>query len=83
MFVSVHRAVCEQSADPAGAVQTARGRAAGSTEGNARQGPGPGEGVQQAYILVCERKQSVKHEWRQQARAAVDVLKIILLRAKL
>lgn len=44
MFVSVHRAVCDKSADSAGADQTARGRAAGSAEGNARQGPRPGEG---------------------------------------
>lgn len=38
MFVSVHRAVCEQSADPAGAVEAPRGRTARSSEGNARQG---------------------------------------------
>lgn len=73
MFVSVHRAVCEQSADPAGAVQTAWGRAAGSAEGNARQGPRPGEGTLTDMNLNVWQK-SVKDEQRQQACEAVDVL---------
>jgi len=64
MFVSVHRAVCEQSADPAGAVQAAWGRTARSTEGNARQGPGPGEGDRtDTCVCVCvcvwERERTV------------------------
>lgn len=42
---SVHRAVCDRPADGAGAVQTARGRAAGGDEGNAGQSLGPGEGA--------------------------------------
>lgn len=44
MFVSVHRAVCEQSADRAGAVEAPRGRTAWSSEGNARQGARSGKG---------------------------------------
>lgn len=44
MLVSVLGAVCEQPADPAGAVKAAGSRAAGSAEGNAGQSPRPGEG---------------------------------------
>lgn len=44
-FLSVHRGVCQQPADAAGAVAAARGRTAGSAEGNAGQGAGPGEGT--------------------------------------
>lgn len=58
MFAPVHRAVCEQSADRAGAVQTARGRTAGSAEGNARQGPRPGEGeLKDTHLSVWGRKE--------------------------
>lgn len=52
MFVSAHGAVRQQSADSAGAVEAARGRAAGSHEGNARQGPRPGEGELAQTITV-------------------------------
>lgn len=80
MFISVHGAVCEQSADPARAVQTARGRTAGSAEGNARQGPRPGEGEPNSHFISArEREQSVKAEQRQRACAAVNVLKMIFL----
>lgn len=54
-LVSVHRAVCEQPADRAGAVQTAWGRAAGSTERNARQGARSGEGERADTQILCER----------------------------
>lgn len=54
MFVSAHGAVCQQSADSAGAVQAARGRAAGSHEGDARQGPRPGEG--ETDVTFCDPK---------------------------
>lgn len=77
MFLSVHRAVCEQSADPAGAVKAAWGWTAGSVEGNARQGPRPGEGeLTDMRLSVWER--SVIVEQRTQTCAAVNVLKIIV-----